>query len=80
MIDVEGQAVGQKLLDQEMARELLVVHTDVFFVTVDAPASDVVLYLVGIGSIEWVSLRRQVVQAAAEGPDIDLGRKVVLLS
>ena len=63
-VDVEGQAVPQELLDQEMSGTLLVIHAKVFLEPVDSSAPDVVLDLSRVLAVKWISLRCQVVKAA----------------
>lgn len=63
----------QKLLHYRVAIIAAVVLAKILWVSVEATLANVLFYLERVLAIERVTLRHQIVEAAAKGPDVDFG-------
>ena len=57
-----------------------VIFARILRISIDFQGSDVGLDFMGVLAVEWIALRGEIVQAAPEGPNINLRSEFVLLA
>lgn len=80
LVIIDGKAILKYLLNNEVSIIPLVIFARILRISVDFQGPDVRLDLMRILTVEWIALRGEIVQAASERPDVNLGGKLVLLA